>query len=109
MNMCQLGVNYDINFPYAHIVGNFLHNMTSFKSINIFLRLASTTAVLIPYNFRTGIKEQIPDLLGPLQVPVQSLSASGSVIVPIFQLIVCNFPCHITNPFSTMHLGISMC
>ena len=37
------------------------------------LRLASTTADLIPKPFRSGIEEHIPVLLGRIQVPVPAL------------------------------------
>ena len=39
------------------------------------LRLASTTADLIPYPFGSGIEEQIPVLPGRSQVPVPALAA----------------------------------
>ena len=37
------------------------------------LRLASTTADLTPYPFRSGIEEQKPVLMGRIQVPVPAL------------------------------------
>ena len=37
------------------------------------LRLASTTADLIPYSFRSGIEEKLPVLQGQIQVPVPTM------------------------------------
>ena len=47
--------------------------MTSFKQSILFLRLASTTADLIPYPSGSGIEEQIPVPPGWIQVFVPSL------------------------------------
>ena len=55
------------------------------------LRLASTTADLIPHPFQSGIEEQIPVVPGRIQVTAPSLITTESLCVYVGLLIVCRF------------------
>ena len=66
-------VNYNIKFPMTkEFFSIFSRWQVSNQSI-LSLRLASTTADLIPYPYELGIKAQNPILPGHIQVPVSSL------------------------------------
>ena len=52
------------------------------------LRLASTTADLIPYPFESGIEEQIPVLPGGIQIPVPALHMTRQTLSSLSKFVL---------------------
>ena len=61
------------NIPWPHNFSAYLSCDELQINQYLSLRLASTTADLIPYSFGSGIEEQIPVFPGQIQVPVPTL------------------------------------